>query len=148
MQARLVMPLFALVLVYGLSQAADVTATPSTLASVFAAAQSGDRISLAAGNYGKFTGGAKSGVVTIRPQAGASVTMEGYFNPASNITFDGLTMSGLHVMGSSRNLTFTNIYFSGQVTFRDGTGRGEIKLSDYAGKAVVLAFYALAFTGG
>lgn len=33
-------------------------------------------------------------------------------------------------------------------TFRDGTGRGEIKLADYAGKPVVLAFYALAFTGG
>ena len=31
---------------------------------------------------------------------------------------------------------------------RDGTGRGTISLSDFAGKAVVLAFYALAFTGG
>lgn len=33
-------------------------------------------------------------------------------------------------------------------TVRDGTGRGEVSLSDYAGKPVVLAFYFLAFTGG
>jgi peroxiredoxin len=31
---------------------------------------------------------------------------------------------------------------------RDGTGRGQVALADYAGKRVVLAFYALAFTGG
>ena len=31
---------------------------------------------------------------------------------------------------------------------RDGTGRGTISLSDFVGKSVVLAFYALAFTGG
>jgi peroxiredoxin len=33
-------------------------------------------------------------------------------------------------------------------TLRDATGRGEVKLSDFAGKPVVLAFYVLAFTGG
>lgn len=33
-------------------------------------------------------------------------------------------------------------------TMRDATGRGEVKLSDFAGRPVVLAFYALAFTGG
>ncbi|MER3421194.1 MAG: hypothetical protein C4290_12040 [Chloroflexota bacterium] len=33
-------------------------------------------------------------------------------------------------------------------TLRDATGRGEVKLSDFAGRAVVLAFYVLAFTGG
>ena len=33
-------------------------------------------------------------------------------------------------------------------TLRDATGRGEAKLSDFAGRPVVLAFYALAFTGG
>jgi peroxiredoxin len=33
-------------------------------------------------------------------------------------------------------------------TLRDATGRGEVKLSDFAGRPVVLAFYALAFTGG
>ena len=33
-------------------------------------------------------------------------------------------------------------------TVRGPGGRTEIKLSDYAGRPVVLAFYALAFTGG
>ena len=33
-------------------------------------------------------------------------------------------------------------------SFRDATGRGEVKLADYTGRPVVLAFYALAFTGG
>ena len=33
-------------------------------------------------------------------------------------------------------------------TVRDGTGRGQVTLADYAGKRVVIAFYALAFTGG
>ena len=35
-----------------------------------------------------------------------------------------------------------------EFTARDATGRGEVKLSDFAGRTVVLAFYALAFTGG
>ena len=33
-------------------------------------------------------------------------------------------------------------------TVRDGTGRGQVALADYTGKRVVVAFYALAFTGG
>lgn len=35
-----------------------------------------------------------------------------------------------------------------EFTFRAGPGKGEVKLSDFAGKSVVLAFYPLAFTGG
>ncbi len=33
-------------------------------------------------------------------------------------------------------------------TLRDATGRGEVKLSDFTGRPVVLAFYPMAFTGG
>ena len=33
-------------------------------------------------------------------------------------------------------------------TVRDATGRGEISLSDFAGRAVVLSLYPLAFTPG
>lgn len=33
-------------------------------------------------------------------------------------------------------------------SLRDGTGRATVSLSDFAGRPVVLAFYALAFTGG
>lgn len=35
-----------------------------------------------------------------------------------------------------------------EFTLRDASGRGEVKLSDFAGRPVVLAFYPLAFTGG
>lgn len=35
-----------------------------------------------------------------------------------------------------------------EFSLRDGTGRGTVSLSDYADRPVVLAFYALAFTGG
>jgi peroxiredoxin len=35
-----------------------------------------------------------------------------------------------------------------EFTVRDQTGRGQVSLSDFAGKPVVLAFYVLAFTGG
>jgi peroxiredoxin len=34
-----------------------------------------------------------------------------------------------------------------EVTLRDGA-RNEVKLEQFAGRPVVLAFYALAFTGG
>jgi peroxiredoxin len=33
-------------------------------------------------------------------------------------------------------------------SLRDGTGREMVSLADFAGRPVVLAFYALAFTGG
>jgi peroxiredoxin len=35
-----------------------------------------------------------------------------------------------------------------EFSLRDGTGRGTVALSDFAGRPVVVAFYALAFTGG
>jgi hypothetical protein len=104
------------------AMAAELPATPSTLASVFSAAQGGDIILLASGNYGTFTGGVKTGRVTFRLQPGATVTLYAEFNPASNLTFDGVPMAGLQVKGASRNLVFSNVLFTAQVTFRDATG--------------------------
>jgi hypothetical protein len=104
------------------TQAGDLPATPATLEKVFASAQGGDTILLGAGNYGRFKGGLKSGVVTLRAQAGATAPLEVNFNPASNITIDGVTVAGAHVMGASRHITFTHVLFTKQVTFRDGTG--------------------------
>jgi hypothetical protein len=49
--------LVAWVVIAGPARAADLNATPSTLSSVFASAQGGDVIHLAAGNYGTFNGG-------------------------------------------------------------------------------------------
>lgn len=54
--------------------AADSHATTSTFASVFAGAQGGDTVYLAAGSYGTWQGGAKASPgVTIKPEPGATV---------------------------------------------------------------------------
>ena len=55
----------------GSAVAADRHATTSNFASTFSAAQGGDTIYLAAGNYGSFAGAAKASTVTIKPESGA-----------------------------------------------------------------------------
>src|SRR4051812_29300772 len=58
------------------ASAVDRHATPSTFASVFAAAQGGDRVLLAAGSYGTWQGGAKSAPgVTVMPEVGAVASL-------------------------------------------------------------------------
>jgi hypothetical protein len=84
----------------GNASAADLSATPSTLSSVFASAQASDTILLASGDYGRFTGGMKPGMVTLKPQPGATPRIKLYFRPAQNITIDGLTIDDA-VIGSS-----------------------------------------------
>jgi hypothetical protein len=96
------------------SAASTVNASTSNLSSVFNAAQPGDTILLAAGDYGKFAGGAKSGAVTLRPQAGAGVTMHPTFNGAANIVIDGMTLSGIDISGKSHDIRVTNSRFTDQ----------------------------------
>ena len=50
----------------------------------------GQTICLASGNYGAFSGGVKSSMTTIKPEDGATVTMALHFDPAANITVDGI----------------------------------------------------------
>jgi hypothetical protein len=100
------------------SRAADVTATPSTFSSVFAAAKAGDRVLLASGDYGTFSGGTKSGTVTVTPQAGASVSMALSFNGASGIRVDGLSIDWLIFQGTTKNVTVANSSFTGSATVR------------------------------
>src|ERR1044072_5384178 len=57
------------------ARAAHLNATPGTLASVYASAQGGDVIHLAAGSYGSFTGGSKASTVTLVAQPGAAVSI-------------------------------------------------------------------------
>jgi hypothetical protein len=92
----------------GGAQAATLSASPSTLSSVFASAQAGDTIALASGNYGTFAGGAKSGMVTLRPQAGATASMSPNFNGATFIRLDGLTINGIDVGGRSHDISLIN----------------------------------------
>src|SRR3954449_12949334 len=96
----------------GVAGAADFHATPSSFASMFSQAQSGDTVYLASGGYGSWGGGGKAGVVPggarrwaggakwgmVRGGAGggASPTMSGgCFGPGvRNITIRGVTFTG------------------------------------------------------
>jgi hypothetical protein len=95
----------------GMAQAADLHATPANLSSVFAGAQGGDVIHLAAGSYGDFAGGSKPAMVTLLPEPGASVTMGANLRNANNVTLSGLTIPGGSIQGS-QNVTIANSTFT------------------------------------
>jgi Big-like domain-containing protein/parallel beta helix pectate lyase-like protein len=102
--------LLAFAAVPAMAQAADLHATPANLTSVFASAQGGDVIHLAAGSYSQFNGGAKSGRVTLVPEPGASVSMSLGSSP-SNITVSGMTIPGGTLRGA-HDITIANSTFT------------------------------------
>ena len=75
----------------GIAGAADFHATPSTFASMFSQAQGGDTVYLASGSYGSWNGGAKSSMVVVAADSGASPTMAGgnFGSSVRNITIRG-----------------------------------------------------------
>ena len=93
------------------AHAADLQATPSTFASVFAGAKGGDRILLATGDYGRFSGGSKSSMLTLAAQPGAIASIAPSMTSATNLTFDGLTIRGAYLNGA-RNVAFVNSTFT------------------------------------
>ena len=97
--------------------AADLNATPSNLGSVFSSAKAGDVIHLAAGDYGTFTGGSKSGAVTL---TGAGAKMYANLGASQNLVLDGLTLGGLTTNGA-RNLTVRNSTFTASTTIQTPT---------------------------
>ena len=76
--------------------AATLHATPSTFASTYSGAAGGDTILLASGSYGSWNGGAKSSMVTIAPESGASVSFGGgtFGSSIRNLTIKGVTYTG------------------------------------------------------
>jgi Bacterial Ig domain/Periplasmic copper-binding protein (NosD) len=92
--------------------AADLSATPATLGSAFDAAQPGDTIRLAPGDYGTFHAGVKPGLVTLAPAPGAAATIAPSLTDAAHVAFDGLTIDGAYVSGST-DVTFRNSVFTG-----------------------------------
>jgi hypothetical protein len=101
----------------GCADASESSATPATLRSVFALAGAGDRILLASGDYGTFAGAMKSGEVTLTEQPGATATMALRFDPAANITIDGLTLTSVDIAnGATKNITVRNSDVPGQTT--------------------------------
>jgi hypothetical protein len=102
-------------------RAASLSATPSNLSSVFGSAKSGDTISLAAGDYGTFRGGAKTGMVTLRAAAGTRPSMRIDLVRASFITFDGLTVTDASIGAGTHDIKIVNSQFTGMTTVGDGS---------------------------
>ncbi|MCP3140514.1 discoidin domain-containing protein [Pyxidicoccus xibeiensis] len=104
----------------------DRTATTAaTLASQWSAATAGQTICLATGSYGTFAAGSKSGVVTVKPQSGATATLALRFNGANNVRIEGLTITSAALLGSTRNVTITGSRFTGAATI-DGVVNANI----------------------
>src|SRR5215831_6176186 len=99
--------------------AADLDATPSSLSSVVRSAGAGDRVVLAAGDYGTWAGVSRgSGQVELVPAAGASVSINLVLNGASGFRLSGVTITGLSVTGPSHDLAFANSTFTGAAVVR------------------------------
>lgn len=108
-------------LVPGAASAAQLSATPASLAGVFAGAGAGDTILLGPGDYGTFAGAQKGGMVTLQARVARTATMALDFNPASNITIDGLTLTEINIADSaSKHITVRNSDIPGQTTLRTG----------------------------
>jgi hypothetical protein len=98
------------------ASAQTYNASASNLSSVYGSAQPGDTIVLASGNYGNFSGSAKSGMVTLKAADGATATIHPVFNGAANITLDGMTIAGMEISGRSHDIKVTNSKFTDQAT--------------------------------
>ena len=123
----------ALVVVPGVAGAADFHATPSTFASMFSQAQGGDTVYLASGSYGSWSGGAKSSMVVVAADSGASPTMSGgnFGSGVRNITIRGVTFTGpVEVAPGS---TALNLVFDGDTWGNVGHAAHEGRLSIVGG---------------
>jgi hypothetical protein len=120
---RLGLVAFAVVaIIPACASAVERPATPATFASVFAASGAGDTIILGDGDYGTFTGALKPGMVTIRGRQGGQATMALAFEPASNITIDGLTLTEIAMADSAtKHIVVRNSTISGQTVLRTAT---------------------------
>src|SRR4051795_6786157 len=115
------------------ARAADFHATPSSFASMFSQAQGGDTVYLASGSYGSWSGGAKSSMVVVAADAGASPTMSGgdFGSSVRNITVKGVTFTGaVEVSPGSAPL---NLVFDGDTWGNVGHSIHEGRLSIVGG---------------
>lgn len=120
--------LFAgLLVVPASAPAAELSASASSLRSVYAAASSGDVIRLASGDYGSFTGGTRSGTVTVTAQAGAVATIDLNLSGANNLRFDGVTIDGGSIT-DSRNIAIVNSTFTGSTILSQKIANANITL--------------------
>ncbi|WP_244237114.1 right-handed parallel beta-helix repeat-containing protein [Corallococcus llansteffanensis] len=109
----------------GLATCDRLATNAATLASQWSAATAGQTICLASGSYGTFSAGAKPGVVTVKPQSGATPTLALRFNGANNVRIEGLTLTSAVLLGSTRNVTITGSRFTGAAMI-DGVAQSNI----------------------
>src|SRR4051795_8565351 len=115
------------------ARATDFHATPSSFASMFSQAQGGDTVYLASGSYGSWGGGAKSSMVVVAADAGASPSMSGgnFSSGVRNITLKGVTFTGpVEVSPGSAPL---NLVFDGDTWGNVGHAAHEGRLSIVGG---------------
>lgn len=100
--------------------ACDLNATTSNFASQLSAAQPGQTVCLATGNYGNFAGVTKTSPgVTITAASGATPTMTLQIRQTSPVAqwliFDTITINGGIITGPANNLTFQNSHFTSEL---------------------------------
>lgn len=103
-------------------------ATPDTLGSVVRKARAGDIILLSSGDYGTFKGAAKRATVTIKPERGATATMEVQFSSAAHLRLEGLTIAGAKIRAPTHDVTIARSRF---------TAPAEVDATQMAGADIV-----------
>ena len=94
----------------------DLNATPSNFVSQVSAAQAGQTVCLASGNYGNWTGTNKA--ITVKAAPGAAPTMEINFSTnQGGLVLDGMRGMGSDagVRGSAGNFTIKNSVFTSRI---------------------------------
>ena len=106
--------------------ACDLNATTSNFAAQLSAAQPGQTVCLATGNYGTFAGANKSSPgVTITAQSGATPTMGINFCSSAAVswlTLDTITIPGGEICGPTNNVTFQNSHFTAELDIYQSGG--------------------------
>jgi hypothetical protein len=102
--------------------AADQNVTTSTFSSALSSASAGDRLLLAPGNYGTFSGASKTGMVTILPDSSAGANQSNVifksinFTSGGNVTLSGVTVGGGNLGNASTDpvhVVLQNIHWTG-----------------------------------
>jgi hypothetical protein len=100
-------------------------ATPGSLGHVLSAAHAGDRICLAAGDYGTFRGAAKPGTVTLSGDRRRSARMTLELSGARGLVLEHLRIRGGALTGDTRNILIRHSTFSAPTTI-DGLANANV----------------------
>ena len=99
--------------------------TNSDLEEVLVNAEAGAKICLAAGDYGKFGGAVKSGMVTVAAEPGARVTMSLVFDGTQNLVLSGMRIEGGLISGDTRDIVIRDSTFTSPTTI-DGLANANV----------------------